>query len=546
LKTQQRSSGILLHPTSLPGPYGIGDLGAEARRFVDFLVRAGQTLWQVLPLGPTGYGDSPYQCFSAFAGNPLLIDLETLVEDGLLSQDELNDHPPFPDDHVDYGAVIPFRTGLLARAAERFRDAAPAALQQEFDAFCTAQSSWLDDYALFMALKEEHDLATWSTWPRELVRREPQALEDARRRLASAVFKHKFCQVTFFRQWAALRRYANQRGVRIIGDIPIFVAYDSADVWANPELFFLNDDGKPTVVAGVPPDYFSATGQLWGNPLYRWDVMKERGYDWWIARLRMTFTQVDILRVDHFIGFHRYWEVPARAKTAMKGRYRPGPGADFLAAAREALGDLPIIAEDLGAITPEVDALRDQFELPGMKVLQFAFDADATNPFLPHNYPKRCVAYTGTHDNDTTAGWFAKASPDERSFVQRYFARSGEDISFDFIRGVLSSCADTAIVPLQDVLCCGSDARMNVPGVAGGNWQWRFKADAINDWHVGRLAEMAELYGRAPEKPGAVKKPSAATGTAVATRTTPIDDDDFDEEEDEADADDGSREASSR
>jgi len=534
LKTQQRNSGILLHPTSLPGPYGIGDLGGEARRFVDFLVRAGQTLWQVLPLGPTGYGDSPYQCFSAFAGNPLLISPEALVEDGLLTADDLRDVPAFPDDHVDFGPVIAWREALLGRAAERFREGAAPAIEQDFDAFCTAQASWLDDFALFMALKEEHRLATWSTWPADLALRDPLALDAARARLADSVAKHKVCQVMFFRQWSALRRYANQRGVRIVGDIPIFVAYDSADVWANPELFSLDAKGKPTVVAGVPPDYFSATGQLWGNPLYRWDVMAERGYDWWIARLRMAFTQVDVLRIDHFIGIHRYWEVPARAKTAIKGRYRPGPGAHFLEAARQTLGDLPIIAEDLGALTPEVEALRDRFELPGMKVLQFAFDSDATNPFLPHNYPKRCVAYTGTHDNDTTAGWFAKASADERSFVQRYFARSGDDVSFDFIRGVMSSCADTAIVPLQDVLCCGSDARMNLPGVASGNWQWRFRAGAIGDWHTGRLAEMTELYGRAPEKPGAVKKPSAATGTAIAVAAGEAldEDDDLDDDMD--------------
>jgi 4-alpha-glucanotransferase len=537
LKTQQRSSGILLHPTSLPGPHGIGDLGSAARAFVDFLVRSGQTLWQVLPLGPTGYGDSPYQCFSAFAGNPLLISLETLVEDGLLLAEDLQDAPAFPDDHVDFGAVIPWRNALLARAAERFADGADADLGQDFDAFCAAQASWLDDYALFMALKEENALATWSTWPKDVVRRDPLALEAARARLGTAVFKHKVCQLLFFRQWADLRRYANQRGVRIIGDIPIFVAYDSADVWANPELFFLDADGKPTVVAGVPPDYFSATGQLWGNPLYRWDVMAERGYAWWLARLRMTFTQVDVLRVDHFIGFHRYWEIPARARTAIKGRYKPGPGAAFLSAAREALGDLPIIAEDLGAVTPEVEALRDQFALPGMKVLQFAFDSDASNPFLPHNYPKRCVAYTGTHDNDTTAGWFAQASADERSRVQRYFARSGDDVAYDMIRGVMSSCADTAIVPLQDVLVLGSDARMNTPGVAGGNWQWRVRDGMLNDWHVGRLAEMAELYGRAPEKPDAEKKPSAATGTVVraaADGTDDADDGDEDLEEDEA------------
>jgi 4-alpha-glucanotransferase len=520
LNIQQRASGILLHPTSLPGRHGIGDLGADAKGFVDLLVRAGQSLWQVLPLGPTGYGDSPYQCFSAFAGNPLLISLEGLVEDGLLTERDLEHAPAFPEDRVDYATVIPYRMALLERAANGFRGHAGAPLAADFDAFCRAQAHWLDDFALFMALKEAHELRTWSTWPPELAQRDPAALASAREGLAGAIFKHKVAQFTFFRQWAELRSYANRAGVRIIGDIPIFVAYDSADVWAHPELFFLDEAGKPTVVAGVPPDYFSATGQLWGNPLYRWDVLAQQGYAWWIERLRMSFTQVDVLRIDHFIGIYRYWEISARAKTAVKGRYRPGPGAGLLQAAREALGELPIIAEDLGVITPEVEALRDQFGLPGMKLLQFAFDSDASNPFLPHNYPKRCVAYTGTHDNDTTVGWFHNTSPEERSNAQRYFARSGEDIAFDFIRGVMSSVADTAMIPLQDVLCLGTEARMNYPGRPSGNWQWRFRPGAIGDWHVGRLAEMAELYGRAPEKPGAVRKPSAATGTVVAAGAT--------------------------
>ncbi|MEW6272245.1 MAG: 4-alpha-glucanotransferase [Thermodesulfobacteriota bacterium] len=519
-KIQQRASGILLHPTSLPGRHGIGDLGAEAKLFVDFLVRAGQTLWQVLPLGPTGYGDSPYQCFSAFAGNPLLISLEGLVDEGLLGEDDLRDPPGFAEERVDYAAVIPHRMALLERAAQRFHGHPGAVLAPDFDAFCRAQAHWLDDFALFMALKEENELRTWSTWPRPLARRDPQALAAAREEHAGSIFKHKLAQFLFFRQWAELRRYANRAGVRIIGDIPIFVAYDSADVWAHRELFFLDDDGKPTVVAGVPPDYFSATGQLWGNPLYRWDVLAREGYAWWMERLRMMFAEVDILRIDHFIGIQRYWEIPARAKTAVKGRYRPGPGAQLLQAARDALGDLPIIAEDLGAITPDVEELRDAFELPGMKLLQFAFDSDATNPFLPHNYPKRCVAYTGTHDNDTTVGWFHNTTQEERSNAQRYFARSGEDIAFDFIRGVMGSVADTAIVPMQDVLCLGTEARMNYPGRPSGNWQWRFRPGTITDWHVGRLAEMAELYGRAPEKPGAVKKPSAATGTAIAVGAT--------------------------
>jgi 4-alpha-glucanotransferase len=495
-----RSSGILLHPTSLPGRFGVGDLGDEARRFVDFLVAAKLGLWQVLPLGPTGYGDSPYQCFSAFAGNPLLVSPDALLTDGLLAAADLAAAPDFPADRVAFGAVLPWKRALLERAARAFAAGAGGTLATPFAAFCRSQAAWLEDFALFMALKDAHDGAAWTAWDPELARRAPAALARWRARLAEAVTRHKLVQFLFFRQWAALKRYANDRGVRIIGDMPIFVAHDSADVWSHPELFVLDEDGDPAVVAGVPPDYFSATGQLWGNPLYRWDVMAAQGYAWWIARLRAAFGLVDVLRIDHFIGFTRYWEVAAGERTAVRGCWRPGPGAAFGLAVQAALGAAPIIAEDLGAVTPEVEALRDRFRLPGMKVLQFAFATDGNDRFLPHNYPRNCVVYTGTHDNDTTVGWFASAPAHERSRVQRYLARGGDDIAYDFIRAAMGSVADLVVVPLQDVLALGSEARMNYPGRATGNWSWRFRAGALGDAHAERLREMVELYGREPRR----------------------------------------------
>ncbi len=492
-----RAAGVLLHVTSLPGPLGIGDLGPAARRFVDFLAAARQGLWQILPLGPTGFGDSPYQCFSAFAGNPLLISPELLVEEGLLDAGDLRGAPSGDATRVDFAALIPWKRALLARAARRFAaEAGQGGAAREYERFCS-EHAWLEDFALFMALKEAHRGAPWSAWGRDIARRAPGALERWRARLAAASHEQRFSQFVFHRQWRALRRHAAQRAVRLIGDLPIFVAHDSADVWANRELFSLDERGRPTVVAGVPPDYFSATGQLWGNPLYRWDVLAGRGYDWWIERLRGALELVDVVRIDHFIGFTRYWEVPGTAQDATQGRWVPGPGAALCRALREALGGLPIIAEDLGEVTPEVEALRDAFELPGMRVLQFAFGGDADNPFLPHNYPARCVAYTGTHDNDTALGWFAAAPAEERSFAQRYLARSGEDFAYDAIRAVMSSVAERAIVPVQDVLALGSEARMNRPGVADGNWAWRLAPDALGDWHAARLREMAELYGRA-------------------------------------------------
>lgn len=492
-----RASGILLHPTSFPGRFGIGDLGVESYRWVDFLAGAGQKLWQILPLGPTSFGDSPYQCFSAFAGNPYLIGPEKLVADGLLSESDLKAVPKFPAHMVDYGLVIEFKLKLLDTVYQNFKAGGGRKLRTEFEVFCQAQAAWLDDFALFMALKESHNGAVWSTWEPDLVSRQPPALAMAREKLAEAVESQRLRQFLFFRQWLAVKMYANQAGIKIVGDIPIFVAYDSADVWAHPELFYLDDTGQSTVVAGVPPDYFSVTGQLWGNPLYRWEVLKQTGYAWWIERFRATLTFVDIARLDHFRGFEAYWEIPSGMPTAEVGRWVKGPGADFFTAVKAALGDLPIIAEDLGVVTPEMLAVRDQFNLPGMKVLQFAFSADATDPFLPHNFSRNCVVYSGTHDNDTTRGWYEKSSTEsERDFARRYLGRDGGDIAWDFIRLAFSSVADLAIVPMQDVLGLGTEARMNLPGRPAGNWGWRLQPGQLNDQIQNRLKELARLYLR--------------------------------------------------
>jgi len=500
-----RSSGILLHPTSLPGRWGIGELGTEAFKFIDFLSGAGQSLWQILPLGPTGYGDSPYQCFSAFAGNPLLVSLDRLVKDGLLTERDLGT-PDLPQDHVDYGAVIEFKLPLLQLSFERLQRGVSSAHVTALSEFCAAQAGWLDDYALFMAIKQEHGGASWDLWKRDIATRQPEALERWRRALARQVTLQKYLQYLFFSQWHQVKAYANERGIRIVGDAPIFVAYDSADVWANARLFHLDEQGRPTVVAGVPPDYFSATGQRWGNPLYRWDRMAETGYAWWIDRVKMTLGAVDMVRLDHFRGFEAYWEVPADEETAINGRWVPGPGAALFTALERALGDLPIIAEDLGVITPQVEALRDQFHLPGMKVLQFAFDDDARNPYLPHNYSRDCVAYTGTHDNDTTLGWFWSLDHAEREAVRCYLGRDGSDIAWDLWRLTLSSVADISIVPLQDVLRLGSAARQNTPGQASGNWSWRFCAEALTPDLARGIRLLTSTYGRAP-----VSKEATAT-----------------------------------
>ena len=503
-----RQSGILLHPTSLPSRFGIGDLGRAAYEFADFLAAAGQKLWQVLPLNPTGYGDSPYQCFSAFAGNPMLIDLEKLQEQGILKDASLAHLPAFPRDHVDYGAVMEFKLPVLRQAAKSFLEAGAHSDRATFEAFCFDNARWLEDYALFMACKEVHEGAVWTEWETAIGRREPAALRDWRTRLASEIQIFKYWQFEFFRQWRALKTHCGQLGIRIVGDIPIYVAHDSADVWAHPELFRLDHGGDPTVVAGVPPDYFSATGQLWGNPIYRWDVLASSGYRWWVGRFRAALELFDIVRLDHFRGFEAYWEIPAGEPTAIHGRWVKGPGAHLFQTLQAELGELPIIAENLGVITPEVEALRKQFGFPGMSLLQFAFGTDPQGPsFRPHNYTRDLVAYTGGHDNDTTVGWWTSSGVGEstrtaedirreREFARTYLGFENEPINWAFIRAVLASIADVAMMPLQDVLGLGSDARMNLPGRVSGNWKWRYQAGALTDSVQERLKQLTKMYDR--------------------------------------------------
>jgi len=497
-----RRSGTLMHPTSLPGRHGIGDLGNEAYRFVDFLATSGQSYWQVLPLSPTGYADSPYQTLSAFAGNPLLISLEKLAGIGHLSWADLENAPAFPINRVDFGPVIQYKTNKLDQAFANFRAAAPASQRTAFARFCNAQAFWLDDFALFMALKEAHGLRAWREWERELVTRQPEALDRWRVSLADDIENQKYRQWQFFEQWLAVKRYANERGIRIIGDIPIFVSMDSADVWANPHLFHFDENLRPTVVSGVPPDYFSKTGQLWGHPLYRWEVMAQEGYAWWIDRFRMAFTQADVVRVDHFRGFYNYWEVQADAETAIHGRWLYGPGADLFHAVTAALGDVAIIAEDLGDFDEEsragVDALQAKFRYPGMRVLQFAFGSGPNDPFLPHNFARDCIVYTGTHDNDTTVGWYQVTSTEaERDYARRYLGVDGSDIAWDMIRLAWASIANTAITTVQDLLSLGHEQRMNTPGTVGPpNWCWRLSSNALTDAVAARLLELTEVYGR--------------------------------------------------
>jgi 4-alpha-glucanotransferase len=494
---RRRKSGILLHPTSLPGPGGIGAMGKEARRFVDFLAGTGQSLWQVLPLGPVAYGNSPYSCYSAFAGNPLLIDLEAIVAEGDLSPEDAS--IKLPDDWVDYPRVEKFKLSALRRAAANFFSKGYNHRRDEFHHFCD-NTFWLNDFALFMSLKDLHGGKSWLYWPKGVVSREPAELMQAGENLGVAVGEYKYMQWQFARQWLSLKRYANQRGIEIIGDIPIFVAFDSADVWANPQLFHLDEKGRPTVVAGVPPDYFSKTGQLWGNPLYNWEANANQGYSWWVERMRNDLKLYDIVRLDHFRGFEAYWEVPAKEKTAEKGRWVKGPGADLFNALVDRLGPLPIIAEDLGIITPDVDALRERFAFPGMKILQFAFGSGPDNPYLPHNHERECVVYTGTHDNDTTLGWFLSLPRKERKRVLRYLSSDGRDIAADMIRSALSSVADMAVIPMQDILRLDSSARMNIPGTSANNWTWRFSCDLLREEYKENLLEMTELYGRSNRK----------------------------------------------
>lgn len=490
-----RAAGILLHPTSLPG-LGIGELGEAAYRFVEFLAESGQAFWQILPLSPTGYGDSPYASFSAFAGNPLLINLAWLAAEGDVDPNDLEQAPAFPSEYVDFGPVINYKMAVLQRAARRFRQQATGERRAAFEQFCADNADWLEDYALFMAFKDAHGGSVWNTWERELATRQPEALAIWRTRLDEAVFAHRYFQYQFFRQWLELKRYANEKGIQIIGDIPIFVAYDSADVWAHPEYFELDEDSLPTVVAGVPPDYFSPTGQLWGNPLYRWEALAADGYRWWVHRFQQVFKTVDIVRLDHFRGFEAYWEIPAGEPTAVRGRWVQGPGIPFFHAIEQALGQLPIIAEDLGFITPGVQALRDEFQFPGMKILQFAFTTDASNEYLPHNCVPNSVIYTGTHDNQTTKGWFAAREEPERIAALRYVGTDGHDIAWDLIRLAYMTVCDLAIVPLQDVLGVGDEGRMNTPGRLGGNWSWRCPMEALTPELRANLLELALTYGR--------------------------------------------------
>lgn len=511
----RRLAGMLLHPTSLPGHYGIGDLGQTAYRFLDWLEKAGLGHWQVLPLGPTSYGDSPYQCLSAFAGNPLLIAPNMLRHEGLLELEEILP-PQFPENHVDYGWVIQWKHNLLGQAHRRFREGEFAELKAKRKAFEAREDVqvWLEDFALFMALKDSHGGQPWNAWSSELRKRDRGALKQARKDLADGIDYHKFLQFLFFDQWDRLRAAAHQKGIQIIGDAPIYVSYDSADTWAHQDLFQLDEEGLPTHVAGVPPDYFSETGQLWGNPLYQWDKMAKKKYSWWADRLRAIFAQVDIVRLDHFRGFMGYWSVPFGEQTAVNGEWKRGPGAHFFEEMEKQLGPLPIIAEDLGEITEDVTAVRKQFNYPGMKIMQFAFTvagmdpvvADPANPFPLHHHSPDMVVYTGTHDNDTTIGWWQESSTmQERVCMQMYLATDGNAPNWDLIRASFMSVACTAVIPAQDFLGLGSSARMNFPGRPVGNWSWRLREHDLSEELARRVREMTLLYERCLNPPDHAK-----------------------------------------
>jgi 4-alpha-glucanotransferase len=469
---------LLLHPTSFPGNYGIGDLGPQAYKTIDFIAEAGFALWQILPLGPTSYGDSPYQCFSAFAGNPYLISFDFLIEDKLLTKADLEDMPNFDPKRVDYGALYHWKLAKLDLAYQRFKT--KNEYQTEFEEFRKQNVAWVEDYGLFMALKDKFDGQSWVKWELSLKLREEAAIQSATQELQDQISAHIFRQYYFFKHWFALKTYVENKGIKIIGDIPLYVAEDSSDVWTHPELYYMDEESNTTVVAGVPPDYFSKTGQLWGNPIYRWETHKKNGYKWWIARIAATLEIVDIIRLDHFRGLVGYWEIPADAETAIGGRWVPGPGKDLFDALKSEFGDLPLIAEDLGEITPDVFELRDQLGLPGMKILQFGFDSDDYNSFLPHHYPLNCVAYTGTHDNNTVRGWYENDADETAQHKARiYMGVSGEHIAHDMIELLWSSRANMVLAPLQDFLELGSEARMNFPSTLGGNWEWRFTEDQL-------------------------------------------------------------------
>ena len=502
----KRSSGILLPVTALSGPYGIGTLGRAAYDFVDFLAAAEQSWWQVLPVGPTGYGDSPYQSFSTFAGNPYLIDLDLLADDGLLERAELEkiDWGGDPG-RVDYGKIYAGRFAVLQKAAARGKER----FENEVQRFVQAQRAWLPDYALFMALKRHFGMRPWSAWPEDARLRRPEALEHYRAALHEDVELFEWIQFLFFRQWAALREYAHGHGVGIIGDLPVYVAMDSADVWAAPENFQLDARCVPTAVAGVPPDYFSADGQLWGNPLYRWDRMKEDGFGWWIRRVEGAGRLFDVLRIDHFRGFESYWSVPFGAETAREGKWVKGPGGELVKVLTQWFYQMDFIAEDLGILTPEVHRLLEESGLPGMKVLEFAFDPTAQSSYLPHRYERNCVCYVGTHDNAPVMAWHAEAAPQEVALAQRYLGlNEAEGFAWGMLRGGMSSVADLFVAQMQDYLELGAESRMNTPGKASGNWSWRLRGSELTAQLAEKIADMTRLYGRAPRS-------AAAEGSAA-------------------------------
>ncbi len=492
----KRACGILLHPTSFPSEYGIGELDDHAYKFIDFLKNAGQTLWQIFPLGPTGYGDSPYQSFSAFAGNPLLISLKFLKKKQLLSDQDLEELKKQPQGTIDYGFIVQKKYPILKKAFKKFIKNPSA----DFKIFKEKNQYWLQDYSLFMSLKQYNNGKVWNQWDDDIKKREKSAIEKYKKLLKEEIEFHNFLQYEFFTQWTNLKKYANENGIKIIGDLPIFVAYDSADVWSNPELFKLDENYNPYVVAGVPPDYFSEDGQRWGNPHYNWELMKKNKFSWWIERFKKLFELVDIIRVDHFRGFEASWEIPAQNNTAREGKWVKAPGYELFNTIKDVFGKIPIIAEDLGFITPEVDKFRKHFGFPGMKILQFAFDKDPENRFLPHNYSKNYIVYTGTHDNDTTLGWYKSLEPEIKQYVKDYIlSKSEKTICWDMIRIAYASVANTAIIPLQDILCLDSEARMNFPSTLGNNWKWRYLKNNLNKKTANKLKKLAIIYGRCPQ-----------------------------------------------
>ena len=493
-----RSSGILLHPTSLPGKYGIGTLGNEAKKFIDFLEKSNQKLWQIFPLGPTGYGDSPYQCFSAFAGNPYLIDFEELFLLNFLDKSEVeNTHLSDNDNYINYGLIYENKLPLLKRAYDNYKLLTPKNIKKDFENFKKSNAFWLEDYSLFISIKNHFVGKSWSEWDNDIKNRKSSAIKKYKLELSEEIEYQNFVQFLFFRQWNNIKSYANSKNIKVIGDIPIFVAFDSADAWSNPELFLFDEDRKPIKVAGVPPDYFSETGQLWGNPLYNWETLKKENYKWWIDRVKFNLTTCDIIRIDHFRGFDSYWAIPAGENTAINGTWEKGPGMDVFNAIKKELGDLPIIAEDLGNLTPSVIQLREDSKFPGMKILQFAFDSGEENDYLPHTYDKNSVVYTGTHDNDTIVGWYTKANDADKKWVKDYLdISSDKEIHWNFIKSAWGSVSNIAIAPIQDFLGLDDKSRINTPGVASGNWRWRLSENDLTDELAEKIAYITKIYGR--------------------------------------------------